>query len=127
MGAGDTVDDEPVSAQIMTASAAARTRAAMVRRTRRRLLGAGQDSTVGAGDSVLVVVTMTPWLGLLAKCLVGLISVAHATRDASSDITERAVAALLRLECLSRQPDRFVSSDDRDRRLRELFAIYSQE
>ena len=88
MGAGDTVDDEPVSAQIMTASAAARTRAAMVRRTRRRLLGAGEDSTVGAGDSVLVVVTMTPWLGLLAKCLVGLISVAHATRDASSDTTE---------------------------------------
>jgi hypothetical protein len=101
------VDDEPVSAQIMTASAAARTRATMVRRTRRLLLGAGEDSTVGAGDSVLVVVMMTQvWAG---NAWMGLIPIAHTTRDASSDIAERAVAALLRVEWPSRQLDRFVS------------------
>jgi len=116
VGAGDTVDDEElVSAQIMTASAAARTRAAIVRRTRRRFFGAGKDSIVEAGDSVPVVVTMTPWVGLLAKCTVGLISVGRTTRDVSSDTTERAVAALLRVEWPSRQPDRLVSWDDRER------------
>jgi hypothetical protein len=39
----------------------------------------------------------------------GLIPIAHTTRDASSDIAERAVAALLRVEWPSRQLDRFVS------------------
>jgi hypothetical protein len=93
----------------MTASAAARTNATMVRRTRRRLLGAGEDSTVETGDSVLVVVTITPWLGLLTNALRGLDLLAHTACAASSDIAEQAVAALLRDEWPSAQPDRFVS------------------